>query len=231
MRRERYSLVDEWPSLVAGAVAAVWRWRLELGLVGGLYVAWSLLENAVGPVAASVVLVGVIAGVLRPAKSRNALVRWLKAARVRRRWRRAWLDVGLPRVAARRVRQVPAGELVRIRCSRGSSIPHVERHAEQLAACLGAREVRISRDKRHAAWGTALLVRRDPLDGVTKPWPWAGPAGPTSLWEPFPVGVDEFGGTVTMRLPNATCSWAASREPARAPRCRWYWPLRRLIHR
>jgi DNA segregation ATPase FtsK/SpoIIIE-like protein len=98
--------------------------------------------------------------------------------------------------------QVPAGELVRIRCSRGSSIPYVEKHAEQLAACLGAREVRVTRDRRHAAWGTALLVRRDPLEEITAAWPWASATGPLSLWQPFPVGVDELGGTVTIGLPE-----------------------------
>jgi hypothetical protein len=202
VRRERYSLADEWPYLVGGAVAAVWRWRLELLLVLVPLLAWQELSDEVGPSAASMVLALAVAIVLAPSSSRGALVRWLQAARVRRRWRRAWLDVGLPRVTARRVRQVPAGELVRIRCSRGSSIPHVEKHAEQLAACLGAREVRVWRDRKHAAWGDALLVRRDPLDGVTATWPLAGAAGPLSLWDAIPMGVDELGGTVAMALPE-----------------------------
>jgi hypothetical protein len=202
VRRERYSLADDWPYLVAGCFAAVWRWRLELGLVLVPALGWRALREQLGPVAASVIVGVAVAIVASPAASRGALVRWLKAARVRRHWRRAWLDVGLPRVAAHRVRQVPAGELVRIRCSRGSSIPEVERHAEQLAACLGAREVRVWRDRRSAAWGDALLVRRDSLEGVTAPWPWADAAGPTSLWEPFPVGIDELGATVTMSLPE-----------------------------
>jgi len=81
-------------------------------------------------------------------------------------------------------------------------MPAVAARAEQLAACLGAREVRVSRDPRHAAWGTALLVRRDPLDGVTAAWPLAGASGPLSLWDAIPVGVDEFGGTVTLGLPE-----------------------------
>lgn len=202
MRRERYSLAEEWPFLIGGVCAAVWRWRLELALAGTAWVGWSVTEGRFGTAAAVVVLVAMGAAVLGPAGSRALLVRWLKAARVRRRWRRAWLDVGLPRVSARRVWQVPAGELVRIRCSRGSSIPHVERHAEQLAACLGAREVRISRDRKHAAWGTALLVRRDPLDGLTAPWPLADTSGPLSLWNAIPVGVDEFGATVAISLPE-----------------------------
>ncbi|WP_196807328.1 FtsK/SpoIIIE domain-containing protein [Candidatus Solirubrobacter pratensis] len=97
---------------------------------------------------------------------------------------------------------MPAGELVRIRCSRGSSIPTVAAHAEQLAACFGTREVRVHRDPEHAAWGTALLVRRDPLDGVTADGPWADATCPLSLWDAFPVGVDELGGTVTVSLPE-----------------------------
>jgi hypothetical protein len=202
VRRERYSLADEWPHLVAGCFAGVWRWRLELVLVGVPVLGWRALREQLGPVAASVILAVGVAMLMTPVGSRGALAHWLKAARIRRRWRRAWLDVGLPRVAARRVLQVPAGELVRIRCSRGSSIPEVERHAEQLAACLGARDVRISRDPRSAAWGNALLIWRDALDGVTATWPLADATGPLSLWDPIPVGVDELGATVTMSLPE-----------------------------
>src|SRR3954469_14468702 len=58
------------------------------------------------------------------------------------------------------------------------------------------------RDPKHAAWGHALLVRRDPLDGVIAAWPWADASGPLSLWQPFPVGVDELGRTVTLSLPE-----------------------------
>jgi hypothetical protein len=202
MRRAGYSLADEWPLLVAGAIAAVWRWRLELVLVTVPALAWQRLADELGPAGAGGIIAATVALVLTPAAARGAIVRWLRVARVRRRWRRAWLDVGLPRVAARRVCQVPAGELVRIRCSRGSSIPHVAKHAEQLAACLGAREVRVYRDPRHAGRGDALLVRRDPLDGVTALWPWADAEGPVSLWQPFPLGVDEFGNTVPLLLPE-----------------------------
>ena len=198
----RQTAAEAWAVLVGGALGGVWRWRLELALVSVPYVAWRLLARSTGSLSASLVVGVTVAAVVVMPGARGALWRWLKANRVRRAWRRAWLDVGLPRVAARRVWQVPAGELVRIRCSRGSSIPTVAAHAEQLAACLGAREVRVHRDPKHAAWGTALLVRRDPLDGVTAAWPWADATGPLSLWGAFPVGVDELGGTVTMALPE-----------------------------
>jgi FtsK/SpoIIIE family len=191
-----------WPALILGAVAALWRWRLEVGLLALPALAHGLLADAFGDGAAWPVVIGTLGVVLVVPWSRRRITGALRAARVRRRWRRAWLDVGLPKVAARRVAQVPAGELVRIRCSRGSSIPAVAAHAEGLAACLGAREVRIDRDPRHAASGTALLVRRDPLDGVTAAWPLADVPGPLTLWGAVPVGVDELGRTVTMRLPE-----------------------------
>jgi hypothetical protein len=199
-RRASTSAAEDWLLLAGGAVAALWRWRLELVLVAVPVLAWRELTRSLDPAVGGVLVGLTVVMVVIPA--RGALVRWLRAAHVRRRWRRAWLDVGLPRVAARRVRQVPAGELIRIRCSRGSSIPTVEAHREQLAVCLGAREVRVWRDRKHAAWGDALLVRRDPLDGITAPWPWAGGSGPLSLWQPFPIGVDELGGTVTLSLPE-----------------------------
>jgi hypothetical protein len=202
MRRPSPSLADEWPSLLAGVASAVWRWRIELVLVLAPALAWRALADELGPIGAGGIVAVTVAIVLAPGGSRGALVRWLRSARVRRPWRRAWRDVGLPRVSARRVRQVPAGELVRIRCSRGSSILTVAAHAEQLAVCLAAREVRVWRDRRHAAYGDALLVRRDPLDGVVAAWPWAQTSAPLSLWQPFPVGVDELGGTVTLTLPE-----------------------------
>ncbi len=200
--RRRETVADLWAGFVVELLGGVWRCRLELALVGVPLVAWWLVSRPLGNVGAGVVVGATVAAVIVSPGARRALWRWLKANRVRRAWRRAWLDVGLPRVSARRVRQVPAGELVRIRCSRGSSIPTVAAHAEQLAACFGTREVRVHRDPEHAAWGTALLVRRDPLDGVTADGPWADATCPLSLWDAFPVGVDELGGTVTVSLPE-----------------------------
>src|ERR1700754_145370 len=43
--RARYSLAEEWPYLVGGAAAAVWRWRLELGLVLAPALAWQTIRE------------------------------------------------------------------------------------------------------------------------------------------------------------------------------------------
>jgi FtsK/SpoIIIE family len=191
-----------WSALAVGAVAAVWRWRLELGLVALPALAHELLAEAIGDgVAWLVVVIGVALGVGVP-WTRQRLTRALLASRARRRWRRACLDCGLPRVRAGRVIPVPAGELVRVRAPRGFSLGVVADRAEQLAASLKLRELRVARDRENAATGTVSLVRRDPLGGMTAPtWPQLH-AGALSLWEPVPVGVDELGTVVTIRLPE-----------------------------
>src|SRR5215217_7928044 len=188
--------------LAAGAVGALWRCRLELALAIAVGVMFVVLAAKVGQPAAALVLAVTGAVVLVSPCSRGPLVRSLRAARVRRAWWRAWTDCELPRVLAGRVTEIPAGELVRVRASRGSSLRAVEQRAEELAVCLQAREVRIARDPDNAATGTVTLVRRDPLAGMASVrWPHHDAAA-LSLWEPIPVGVDELGAIVHVSLPE-----------------------------
>jgi hypothetical protein len=180
----------------------VWRCRLELALAGLLVLAELLLASVVGDVVAVALLVAVVGVVVLVPASRRWLLRALRAAWVRRAWWRAWTDCELPRVRAGRVSAIPAGELVRVKASRGSSLEAVQQRAEELAVCLQVREIRIARDPDNAATGTVTLVRRDPLAGmVSIPWPHRD-AETLSLWEPIPVGVDELGETVSISLPE-----------------------------
>ena len=188
--------------LVLGAVGAVWRCRLKIVLAGLPVAVHVLLAGLVGVVAAGVALAAVVVVVLGLPVTRRWLVRALRGAWVRRAWWLAWTDCELPRVRAGRVSAIPAGELVRVRASRGSSLEAVQERAEELAVCLQVREVRIARDADNAATGTVTLVRRDPLAGmVSLAWPHRGADG-LSLWEPVPVGVDELGETVSVSLPE-----------------------------
>jgi len=200
MRRDRRE--ERLIALVVGAAGALWRWRLELGLVVVLIGMQLVLSQLVAAGVAWVAVVLLVAAVVAVPRSRRWLWRALWAARIRRAWWRAWTDCELPRVRAGRVTSIPAGDLVRVRASRGSSLEFVERRAEELAVCLQAREVRVARDPDNAATGTVTLVRRDPLAGlVSVPWPNRDADG-LSLWEPIPVGLDELGETVTVSLPE-----------------------------
>src|SRR5919106_1048567 len=89
-----------WPGLALGAVAAVWRWRLELGLLTLPAIAHELLVAPVGEPAAWIVVVLLVVAVVAVPALRRRMTRALVAARVRRRWRRAWIDCGLPRLRA-----------------------------------------------------------------------------------------------------------------------------------
>jgi hypothetical protein len=106
------------------------------------------------------VLIGlaVIGGVAQ----RRWVMRALVAARVRRRWRHASDALRAHAVRTGRVRSVPAGELMRVRAARGTSLEALAGRGEELAACLGLRELRVDRDRENAVTGTVTLVRRDP---------------------------------------------------------------------
>jgi len=69
-----------------------------------------------------------------------------------------------------------------------------------LAACLRVREVRVEPEPGDAAFARVTLVRRDPFEAAA-PLPWPNAAvEEASLWEPIPVGVDEHGEPVSIRL-------------------------------
>jgi hypothetical protein len=84
----------------------------------------------------------------------------------------------------------------------GGQVPDLEAQAERIAAFLGVREVRVTRDPASARHAKVVVLRRDPLaDSVPVPWPQVK-AGRLSLWQPIPVGTDEDGSEVTVTLPE-----------------------------
>jgi hypothetical protein len=191
----------DWPELVVGGLGALWRWRLELALLAVPAGVWGLLAGPLGELAAAAVVAWLVAGVLVSPGSRGALVQWLRAMRVRRRFWRARGDAGLPPVRLSRLRVVPAGDTAVIRVASGSSVEEVEARREQLAASMGLRELRVIRDRGDASRGTVVLMRRDPLADAVVAWPNRA-AGELSLWDPVPIGVDELGDPVMISLPE-----------------------------
>src|SRR5437763_1169806 len=71
-------------------------------------------------------------------------------------------DEGVARVL--RATRVPAGDVLRVRVLRGQSVGDLEARAEQLAACLRVREVRVQREPGDGAVAEVMLVRRDPFE-------------------------------------------------------------------
>jgi len=196
--------VDWQVALLVAVLAALWGFRLELVLsallgasFGALVIKAHLAAGLSGELLAAGCLVLVAFG-----PARRTLWRCLRDARIRRRWRRAWLFCGLPRVRAGRVERVPAGERLAVRVSRGSSVVELDDRREELAAALRLRELRVDRDPADASRGMVTLVRRDPLAGLGGiRWPVEGRAE-LSLWDPFPLGIGEDGQELELRLPE-----------------------------
>jgi FtsK/SpoIIIE family len=203
MRGRRRS--PEWDAAVVETLALGWRCRLELALVSAAVGLQRLLAHRVGDVAA-VAVVGLVAAVLMAiAPARRVLWRALRRAWVARAWARAVTDSGLadgpfrvPRVLG--IARVAAGDVLRVHVLRGQSAVALDARREELAACLRVREVRVERERADAADVRVTLVRRDPFDKA-EPIPWPPvEAGSLSLWEPVPIGVDEHGEFVRIRL-------------------------------
>src|SRR4051794_12086636 len=86
-RREEQLLV-----LVVGGVGALWRWRLELGLLGLFVGVQVVLATFVGGVPAAVVVLALVGAVLATPGMWRRLNGALLSARIRRAWWRAWTD-------------------------------------------------------------------------------------------------------------------------------------------
>jgi len=203
--RER--VTAEWQTTALGAVVSAWRCRLELGLLTVIVVIQQLLAAWLDDLAAAVLVVAMVATVLAIRPARGAVWQQLRVAWVRRAWARAATDVGLSAGPVRApgvvgARRIAAGDVLRVRVSRGQSVAAVGARTGELAACLRVREVRVHADRADAAIAWVTLVRRDPFEDRTPlRWP-AVAADELSVWDPIPLGVDEHGQPVSLLLPE-----------------------------
>jgi len=197
----------EWEATVVGALVCVWQWRLELTLLAAAIAAQRVLAPPLGDAAAAVVTAAVAVGVGAFGPTRRTLWRALRGAWLQRAWARAVKDAGLspgplraPRVL--KATRIEAGHALRVRVARGQAVAMLDARAEELAASLRVREVRVAADRSDAAIARVTLVRRDPFDEASAlPWP-AAHAEEASLWDPAALGVDEQGKVVSMVLPE-----------------------------
>jgi hypothetical protein len=193
--------------LLLAILRPAWAYRLELSLIVLVAVAYVWLGDQLGRADADRVIVAAAFVVALLGWTREPLARSLARAHVRRRWALACRHAEL----ASRNDRVPwvmrcaltrAGEQLRVRLPAGAQAPDLEQAAERLAAFLGVREVRITRDPANARYARVVVLRRDPLaDPEPIPWPLVK-AGRCSLWAPIPVGEDEDGQQVTVTLPE-----------------------------
>src|SRR4051794_31425389 len=195
----------DWDELLAGALSSLWQCRVELVALVVIVGAHRLAASSGGETVATVLLLGLGLVAAAVAPCRRLLRRTLRGASLRRGWERAAIDTGLsdgplrvPRVID--MHGIPAGDILRVRVRRGQSVAALDACAGALAACLRVREVRIDREPGDAAIARVTLVRRDPFEAAAPmPWP-SAPAEAASLWDSIPLGVDEYGGLVSIAL-------------------------------
>jgi hypothetical protein len=193
--------------LLLAVLRPAWAYRLELSLIVLLAVAYVWLGDQLGRQDADRLIVAAAFVVAVLGWTREPLARLLARSHVRRRWALACRHAEL----ASRNDRVPwvlrcvltrAGEQLRVRLPAGAQVPDLENACERLAAFLGVREVRVSRDPANARYARVVVLRRDPLaDPTPIPWPLVN-AGRCSLWQPVPVGEDEDGHQVEVLLPE-----------------------------
>lgn len=190
--------------LLPRVVHAAWGWRLEAALFLLAVVALRLAGH-LGP-GGDVLLVGVVGIALwRIPRLRRWLDGRLREAAVRRRFARALRacgvvgSFGFPSVG--RAVATPAGDRFMVRVPVGRHTGLLEDAAPFLAAALRVREVRVARRAADASVAAVDVVRRDPFAGRPLDWSWRD-AAEASIWNPVPLGVDEFGRPVMVGLPE-----------------------------
>jgi hypothetical protein len=203
---ERKGMAEE---LASVALRSAWGFRIELAALAVVGAAWVALHLAVGvgPVLTAVAVAVPVAGLVAWPGFRRFAWRQLRIASIRRRFAAGMAAAGFdPDVEGTpvvlRVTETAAGYALWVRVPRGSSAQQLEKAAETAAAAMGVAGLRVTRDRANAVLCSVAVVQRDPL-AVTEPLPWPlADAAAFSLSEPIPVGVDEDGRQVTLRLPE-----------------------------
>ena len=155
--------------------SVAWGWRLEAGLALGCF---ALLKLSIpfgsgGPVLASGLLVIALASA---PQLRVQISKWSASARSRRVLAAALRNcqiVGLrgtpPSVISSE--EIPAGQQFLVRLTIGMHAGILEQRAPELAAALGAREVRVIQHAMNASFAHLYVIRAETLPRQVPSWP------------------------------------------------------------
>jgi len=175
-----------------------WGRRIEITAAFVVVVAHRVLSHL--PVHSGQVVVAVATGAfILATPTRLWLVDVLRRETTERRFAQATVDAGVADAHITAMRTVPSGNRLTLSIPPGWTAEDYDQAAERLAVCFRSRDVRVLRDPANAGRAELTIVTCDPLAGAGTPWPGVG-VPQTSLWRPFPLGVDEDGAPVGLDL-------------------------------
>jgi hypothetical protein len=156
-------------SWIVQVLLAIWRWSIEIVLLVLLIITWIRLSAHMPNYAVAAVLVVPFAIGANFPRVRRLLAGWCWVLVVRHRFRTALVQTGvrnrsgkLPWIVA--WRPIAVGERVTLLMVAGMSATDVENAADALAAACWARQVRVDKNRRSAAFVRVDVIRRDPLE-------------------------------------------------------------------
>jgi S-DNA-T family DNA segregation ATPase FtsK/SpoIIIE len=133
-------------------------------------------------------------------RSRSLLSRLLRDASTRRQLVRAARDSGFKDLRVKTISKTLPGELASVYVPRGATVVDLDKASRAMAGCLRVSDVRVVHDREDRSHAELSIIRRDPFTVMTDmQWPLLG-AEQTNVREPMPMGLDEYGHEVKMRL-------------------------------
>jgi len=198
-------------------VRVLWWYRREALVVVACAAVWQIILTVVPRWAAWPTLVAAVAVLATVERRTEALRTWLRVGVVRRAFDRAcrhtWayeLNNRTPRV--RRVVQSAVGYRLVVDVPPGLQRERLQRHADDIAAALRVRALRVVPDPARADRALVTAVVRDPLETAPSRSPLLA-VTLASVQQPVPFGMDEDGEPVELDLVRRSLLVAASVGP------------------
>jgi hypothetical protein len=176
-RNNPYALDDLFVSFHHSAAGTAWRWRTELAILAAITVALWRLTIVIAFVRAAVALAVIIAVLLAVPVTRRFITRRAWCVLGRHRLQRLCYEARLHTRAGRlplilTVRPTKVGERFRVLCRAGICAEDFEAHIGELRAACGARDARVTRNRRWSQLVTIDIIRHDTLaasNAITSP--------------------------------------------------------------
>jgi hypothetical protein len=167
-RNNPYALDDLMVSFHHTAAGTAWRWRTELAVLVTITAALWRLAILITIIRAAVALAVLAAVVLVVPHSRRFITRRAWCVLTRHRIQRLCYEARLHTRSGRIplvlwIRPTRVGERAHVLCRAGTCSEDFEAHIGELRAACGARDARVTRDRRWSQLVTIDIIRRDTL--------------------------------------------------------------------